>query len=555
MPSLIILQGPDKGRTLKTDDDVVLIGRGSDQIALTDQTVSRRHAELRIESGGWVLADLNSANGTFVNGVRMQRPVRLKHGDQIRVGATLMVFGGEDSIEQVSGANIPIDLVRLDAGGDSVSSEVVASVESSDDSVIIAAPDTAEAVKGWHAMRELTQALGSLLSAEQLLPRVMDILLEQVPFERGVVFLRDEQTGEMLPELVRFHNRKARAEANRDAIVASRSIIDHVLSTRQSVLSSNVNVDDRFRAEKSVQNLGVRSVICAPIVARDQILGVIHLDSPASRHTYNEPELKLVTAIAYQTGMAIENARLVQAQLQRERLAAAGETAAYLSHSIKNILQGMRSGGDLVERGLDKRDFAIASQGWRILDRNLDKCYTLMLNMLAFSKDREPHLENLMITRIVDDVVELMRKSADDAGIMLLTDHDPTIPPIPIDQEGIHQVLLNLLTNAIEIVPRGQGVITITTLFDADNRQVLVRVRDNGPGVPAADRERIFEPFHSTKGHGGTGLGLAVALKTIREHGGTLELVSPPDGGAEFLIRLPTADARRTSPGDTQGPR
>ena len=90
--TLHVLQGPDKGRTLRTSDDIVLIGRGSDQIPLTDQTVSRRHAELRVENGAWVLSDLNSANGTYLNGVRINRPTRLKHGDQIRLGGTLVVF-------------------------------------------------------------------------------------------------------------------------------------------------------------------------------------------------------------------------------------------------------------------------------------------------------------------------------------------------------------------------------------------------------------------------------------------------------------------------------
>lgn len=95
MATLIVLQGPDKGRTLRTADDVVLIGRGSSQLPLTDQTISRRHAELRFVDGAWVLADLNSANGTYVNGARITRPVRLRHGDQIRLGSTLMVYTGD----------------------------------------------------------------------------------------------------------------------------------------------------------------------------------------------------------------------------------------------------------------------------------------------------------------------------------------------------------------------------------------------------------------------------------------------------------------------------
>ncbi len=555
MPALYVLQGPDKGRTIKTSDDVVLIGRGSEQVPLADQTVSRRHAELRCESGVWVLSDLHSANGTYVNGVRTERPVRLKHGDQIKVGATLMLYTGDDGIEQVSGSNIPSDLVRLDAGNEQMNSSVVASIASSDDSVIMAAPQTAAAARSWQVMVELTRVIGSLVTPERLLPRVMDILLDEVVFDRGVIFLRDEAAGEMLPEVVRFQSRKARAEANREAIVASRTILDHVVKTREAVLCSNVSGDDRFREGKSVFNLGMRSVICAPIVARDQILGMIHLDCPTSRHTYTEDELKLVSAIGYQTGLAIENARLVQAQVARERMAAAGETAAHLSHSIKNILQGMRSGGDLVQRGLDKRDFGITSQGWRILDRNLDKCYTLMMNMLAFSKQREPVLEPTQIRTLVDEVIELEQKPASDAGIVLLAEHAGPIPEIPLDPDGMHQALLNLVANSLEAVPRSEGVIRVRTSFDPLTQHAVISIRDNGPGIPEDQREKIFEPFHSTKGHGGTGLGLAVCRKIIGEHGGTIEATGPSDGGAEFVIRLPTAEARRVTPGETQAPR
>lgn len=599
MPTLYVLQGPDKGATLKTGGDVVLIGRGSDQAPLTDQTVSRRHAELKAVDGGWVIRDLNSANGTYLNGVRIVKPTRLKHGDQLRLGSTLLVYAGDDSIEQLTGSKIPHDLVTLDAASGQVDAAIVASVPSNEDSVVMAAPDTAWAVKSWKVIRQLTDAIGTLLAPDQLLARVMDIIFEELDADRGVIFVRQPGGGELVPQVVRFRSRRLRAESQREAIIAPRTILNHVVQSREGVLCSNAVTDERFRSGRSVQSLGMRSVMCAPIVAREQILGVIHLDCHVTRHTYSEPELRLITAIGYQTGMAIENARLVQAQLERERLAAAGEAVAHLSHHIKNILQGMRGGADLLERGLERRDFAVTTQGWRIVDRNLDRCYNLMLNMLAFSKPREPHLEMLQIAKIVDDVVELLARQADDAKVVLLADHDDAVPPIPLDYDGMHQVLLNLVSNAIDAVPHdGEGVVNVRTRYDPLQRRVIVTIEDNGPGLPPAIREHLFEPFHSTKGHGGTGLGLAVSHKIVRELGGTLqfrELETPagpagptpaasiigtatsppasgprpaaagpvaraagsparaqPGTGAIFEISLPTADARPVSPGDTQ---
>jgi two-component system NtrC family sensor kinase len=433
-------------------------------------------------------------------------------------------------------------------------SSVVAKVASADDSVVLMAPDTAYAVKSWKAVRELSSVIGSLLPPDQLLQRVMDIVFEEVPADRGVIFIRDEESQELLPEIVRFRSRKARAEAARSAIVASRTIVDYVVKTREGVLCSNVVSDARFREGQSVQRLGKRSVICAPVIAHDEIVGVIHLDCPSSEHTYNEHELRLITAVGYQTGLAIENARLMGSHVERERLAAAGETVAYLSHSIKNLLQGMRAGADVVQRGLDRRDFEFTTRGWRILDRNLNSTYTLMLNMLAFSKQREPHLEMLSISHIVREVVELAREQATEADVKLVADLDESVPPIPTDRDGLHQAVLNLISNAIDAVPGGSGVIHVRTGLGSDERWVVISVVDNGPGVPEAEREKIFEPFHSTKGHGGTGLGLAVARKNVHEMGGSIELRDPPGGGAAFVIRLPTAEARRAAPGETRRP-
>lgn len=555
MPTFIALQGPDKGRTLKTEDETIVIGRGSDQIPLTDHTVSRRHAELRASDGGWLLTDLHSTNGTWINGVRVVKPVRLKHGDQIRVGSTLLVYTGDETVEQLSGQNIPRDLVTLDVGGMHVDSEIIASLPSNEDSVVMAAPETAYAVKSWNIIRQLGDVIGSLLPADQLLARVLDIIVENVDVDRGVVFLRDEQSGELLPEVVRFHGRKSKEAPPVENIMTSRTILNHVVNSREGVLCTNVVGDRRFQNERSVQNLGMRSVICAPIVARDQVLGVIHLDTPPTRHTYNEHELRLITAIGYQTGLAIENSRLVRSHVERERLAAAGETVAYLSHYIKNILQGVRSGGEVLRRGLERRDFATTAQGWGIVERNVEKAYNLMANMLVFSKEREPRLEMLQVNRIVDEVIESVQKIADDGKIVLLSDLDSAVPAIPLDYDGIHQVVLNLVTNALDAVPRGSGRINVRTRYHSDAKEVIISVIDNGPGVPPDVRQRIFNPFFSTKGQRGTGLGLAVARKIVEEMGGQIELRNPPDGGAEFVVRCPALNPRMNAAGDTFGPR
>ena len=502
LATLVVLQGPDKGKTFAADDERVLIGRGSAQVPLVDQTISRRHAELRRANGEWVISDLNSANGTYVNGERLEKTARLKRGDQIRLGSTLLVYSGDEKTEQLSGPNIPHDMVTLDAGSQSVDAAVMASVPSNEDSIVLAAPETAQAVQAWNVLRELTDVIGGLLPIDQLLIRVLDIIFEQVAVDRGVILLRGD-SNELLPEVVRFRDKQMPVKGERQPIIASRTIMNRVIESHEGVLCSNVVSDERFAGEESAQDIGMRSVICAPLVARDKILGVIHLDCPVTLHTYDESELKLITAIGYQAGLAIENARLVQSHLRQERLAAAGEAIAYLSHYVKNILQGMRSGADVLQQGLDRRNLNRATQGWHIVERNLDKTYNLVLNMLAFSKPREPHFELFQVNKIADEVVALVQKQADAAKIVLLAVLEDSLPPIPVDREGVHQVILNLIANSIDAVPRGWGVINVRTVFNSDRNEVVISVTDNGPGVPADQRTKIFEPFHSTKGQGG----------------------------------------------------
>ena len=545
MATLTVLQGPDKGRVYRTLDETAIVGRESDQIPLTDRTVSRHHAELRPDNGAWVLHDLRSANGTYVNGVRVKDRVRLKHGDQIKVGATLLVYGGDGAMPNLR-PQVPRDLVDLDVSGANMDSAILASV-ATEDSVIIAGPELHQAAKAWKVMSELTAAIGAIIDPDQLLERVMDVIAEELPVDRGFVLMYDRPGGELVPRVVRY--RRGTPEKNRK-ITTSRRIINHVVEKREAVLCTNAMTDRRFssrESQDSIDDFGLHSVLCAPLMVRDTLLGVIHIDSAAALHTYTQEQMRLMGAIGQVTGLAIQNARLVQQQMQTARLAATGETVAYLSHYIKNILQGMQSGADLVDTGLTRQNMAIMRQGWGIVQRNLDRIMQLTMNMLAFSKKREPKLVQDNINRIVADAVSLVQKKADEKGIMLLPDLEEPFPPVPVDSAGIHQATLNILVNAVDAVEAQKGIVNVRTHFDGEAGIADIVISDNGPGIPTDKIEQIFEPFVSGKGQAGTGLGLAVARKIVREHHGRIVVESQPDEGTTFRVRIPVQESARTS--------
>ncbi len=538
MATLYALRGPDKGCTYQTDDDWVVIGRKSDQVQLTDDSVSRQHAELRHQNGYWTLCDLDSSNGTFLNGRRIHGPTRLQHGDQIKLGASILVFSGQSSVERLSGARMIRDLVDLEVGSEATESAILSAIAASEESVILQPPETADQIVGCHAMYKIAEMMGTDSRLEEFLERLADIIFDHLTVDRLVLLMTDDQTKALTPQVVRY---RAKERGQRAQISTSQRIIDHVISKKEGILCANAMTDDRFTAngnQDSIHRLGLRSVICVPILVRDEVLGVCHLDCSMSQHTYTQEQLRLAVAIGRMSGLAIDNARLLESRVRHERLAATGEAVAHLSHEIRNILQGLRSGADVVEMGLKREKIDVVRSGWGIVKRGIDRAVVLATNMLTFSKDRTPRVQLAQLNKIVTDMVAATQQRADEKSVMLLTELED-LPAIPVDLHGIQQVVLNLLLNAVEAVPQNAGRINLRTRYDGSKQTATLTISDNGPGIEPNVLNRVFEPFFSTKGHGGTGLGLAAAKKVVQELGGHIDVESTPGQGTTFRVVLP----------------
>lgn len=557
MPTLYVLQGPDKGRTYHTPNEPAIIGRSSDQIPLTDNSASRRHAEVRPHNGAWLLADLNSSNGTYLNGRRIVAPTELKHGDQIKVGSTLLVFSGQEHVESFVGSRMIRDKVDLDLTVPSGGSSILSSVDASEESVILQPPETADAVAAWNVVYKIAEMIGTIESVEAFLERLGDIIFDHLIVDRLVLLLHDADTDQLTPQVVRYRTRE---RGRRQKIVTSQTIINHVLKTKAGVLCANAMTDDRFSGDSvpdsmpdSIHRLRLRSIICVPIVASNRIQGVFHLDCSMSHHTYTQEQLRLAVSIGRLAGMAIENMRLLDSRVKNERLAAAGETVAYLSHYIRNILQGMQGGAEVVELGLKKSSLETAESGWAMVRRNLDRIFVLTVNMLTFSKERQPRIEMGQLNKVVEDVLALVQNRADEKSVMILADLEE-MPSVPLDPDGIHQVANNILLNAIEAAPDKGGRINVSTSYRLDAGFAMLTIGDNGPGIAPEDRTKIFDAFHSSKGQSGTGLGLAAAKKIVDELQGTIEVESVVGEGTTFRVKLPIQRTHITDSDKTQSP-
>lgn len=550
MPSLFVIRGNDQGSRYELTDPTVRLGRdSSNHVELHDTEVSRRHAELRLENGEYRIVDLNSSNGTFVNGRRLSSSL-LGSGDQLQIGGTLLLYTGRGSQESAEELDRAIHIAGPRQENDR--SRIVRSISQEDGSRVFqlndleeANPWLARARSNLQVMYRTALAVSQTLDIDRLLRRIMDLIFEWVEADRGCIMLVDGPGGELKPKVRRTRS----ASPSDEKITISKTILDYVTEKNQGVLTSDAREDARWDSTASILQAGVREAICVPMQGRYDVVGVIYIDTSTSPQEivrqkapkFNEDHLKLMIAIAHQAALAVEDTRYYSAMVQAERLAAIGQTVATLSHHIKNILQGIRGGSYLIDMGLSENDPSITRRGWSIVEKNQTKISNLVMDMLTFSKEREPDLSPALLNEAVGDVVELMLSRAAEMGVKLQWTPDERIPTLVLDAEAIHRAVLNVVTNAIDAAVENEEhseVRIATHLLEGEDRVSIV-VEDSGPGIPQEERERLFSPFVSSKGSRGTGLGLPVSQKIIAEHGGTIEVVNLPGGGARFTLEIP----------------
>jgi len=546
--SLFVIRGNDQGTRFELTEERMGIGRDpANAILVHDSEVSRHHAEIRFQEHRHLLLDLGSSNGTYVNGRRITQ-AELATGDHIQIGRTVLLYTGL-TVEAGEDAAFTVDIsAPLPAEEPSHIVQTIAQEEGSRllDPAAVLPPDSwlARARSNLQVMYRTALAVSRTLDIDQLLQRIMDLIFEWIEADRGCIMLVDPETKTLTPK-VRRTRQRARPD---EKITISRTILDYVMNRREGVLTSDASQDRRWDPAASILQAGVREAICVPMQGRYDIVGVLYVDTTISPQQilqtgqetkFKEDHLKLMIAIGHQAALAVEDTRYYSAMVQAERLAAIGQTIAVLSHHIKNILQGIRGGSYLIEMGLTEHDEAIIRRGWNIVEKNQGKISALVMDMLTFSKEREPDLRPANLNRVVSDVVELLQPRAAEMHVEIHVQLAETMPEMVFDPEGIHHAVLNVATNALDALgERAEGgKVEIQTQYDGSYARV--HVRDNGPGIPPEEIGNLFRPFVSTKGARGTGLGLPVSQKILLEHGGRIYVQTEPGQGSCFTLELP----------------
>jgi len=233
--------------------------------------------------------------------------------------------------------------------------------------------------------------------------------------------------------------------------------------------------------------------------------------------------------------------KLEKEKLEAERLAAVGHTVAGLAHGVKNLITALEGGMYMLKSGLSKGDVSRLQKGMDMLYRNINRISMFVKAFLNFSKGREIQAQLNNPAEIAQEVVELYAAKAEELGIELKNEQIRDIKPAVIDYESMHECLTNLIGNAIDacrVSENKKGCRVIVRTYERDNI-INYEVIDNGCGMDYEVKKKVFTSFFTTKGLGGTGLGLLMTKKTVQEHGGTIKVTSKPNQGTSFRIRLP----------------
>ena len=324
MPELIVKypdRAPDRfplGRLRIT------LGRSArNDLCIPDPFASRVHAEVRREGEEYFLQDLGSANGTLYNGGAVDGTVPLTAGGHIQIGETEIVFDdgtyhssmGATMITDNSSTSLPEATIAL-ASGDRTTSGLLEAIEGARSKPDIS--EVARVAREGDLLALISKVGVTLLSSstlEQTLEQIVSLVFEAVPADRCLLMMRDEHSEEMKVAVARLRDRVGAI----GEIRVSRNVMDEVVIRGKSVLTSDAQHDPRF-ASGTVVLQGVRSVLAVPLGVSEKVFGIIYADSPIAEGRFTEDHLKVLTTLASVAAIRVENARLVEARFQQERL-------------------------------------------------------------------------------------------------------------------------------------------------------------------------------------------------------------------------------------------
>jgi len=224
----------------------------------------------------------------------------------------------------------------------------------------------------------------------------------------------------------------------------------------------------------------------------------------------------------------------------QDKLTSVGLLIGSISHGIKGLLNGLDGGIYLVNTGLKKDDRNRIDEGWEIASRNIRRIRSMVMDILYYAKDRDPQWEDIPIKDLMEEVCENFSDRAKRNNIDYICEIDPDAERLEADRNALRSLLLNLLDNSLDAcrIDTKKKIHTVTLKVDHNSDQIVFNISDNGIGMDQETREKAFSLFFSSKGAGGTGLGLFIANKIAEAHGGSIKIESEEGKGSEFTVNM-----------------
>jgi signal transduction histidine kinase len=390
---------------------------------------------------------------------------------------------------------------------------------------------------------EFSKAMVNILDLQSLVKRIIETITQTMRVDKASLFLlNDEKGGYDLFESKNIKILSPPLFLRKEAPLPS-----HLQKMREIVVKEELAKGANIPELKEViqQMSSLEAEVSIPLISKNKLIGMINLSHKFNKDVYYQEDIDLLTTLANQTAMAIENASLFEdlkkskSYIRRaDRLASLGTLTAGLAHEIRNPLVAIKTLTQLLPERVDDEEFR--NHFLSIAAGEVERISHLVNELLDFAKPSTPKLELEDVNSILDGMILLISTESKKKSIHIEKQYASNLPSIKVDREQIKQVFLNILLNAIEATPE-RGKITIRTrsfLKPGGEPYLQVEFKDTGCGIPQEYLEEIFNPFYTTKATG-SGLGLSISNQIVRDHKGYIDVESQMDKGTSFFINLP----------------
>jgi signal transduction histidine kinase len=390
------------------------------------------------------------------------------------------------------------------------------------------------------------QTIISSLELNEVLDRITKKAVELMEVKLCSLMLLDGRGEELA---IRAVHGASESYIRKPNLKVSDSLLGKVVREKRPLTVEDVRVHPEFKYSQLAQEEGLVSLLSVPMTIQERVIGLLNVYT-SRPHRFSKEEVELLTALASQSAIAIENARLYESVVaaeekirQSERLLILGEMAAEIAHEVRNPLTVIRMLIHSLHEDFDGSD--PRKRDTEVIEQKISQMENMVEQILHITSQREAQLRPVDVNSLMEETLTLVRHRLDHQKIEVVREYGDGLPNVMGDPAQLERAFLNLVLNAAQAMPDG-GRLKVATGFQRNDSgccEVWIALEDTGVGIPPHLREEIFKPFFSSRPNG-LGLGLSIVNRIIKHHKGHIEVESDPGMGTRFVLHLPCEEGR-----------